>query len=86
MMSSTKKLTKTLPCLFKDIVDKYPENQSRPCKTGSQTWKHASAFAAVVRVNKLAKYFPLLNDCLKNHFVLIIIIRLLLLTIFTRIF
>ena len=37
---------KTLPCLFKDIVDKYPKSQLRPCKTDSQTWKHASEPAA----------------------------------------
>jgi len=69
-MSNTRQLAKTLPCLFKDIVDKYPESQLRPCKTDSQTWKHASAPAAVVRINKLAKYFPelsLLNNCLEDY-------------------
>ena len=58
MMSNARQPAKTLPCLFKDIVDKYPKSQLRPCKTDSQTWKHASAPAAVERVNKLAKYFP----------------------------
>src|SRR6266511_5346337 len=60
----------TLPCLFKDIVDQYPESQLQPCKTESQKWKHASAPAAVVRINKLAKYFSelsLLNNCLENY-------------------
>jgi hypothetical protein len=69
-MSNTRQPAKTLPCLFKDIVDKYPKSQLRPCKTDSQTWKHASAPAAVERVNKLAKYFPelsLLNNCLGNY-------------------
>jgi hypothetical protein len=56
--------------LFKDIVDQYPESQLQPCKTDLQTWKHASAPAAVVRINKLAKYFSelsLLNNCLENY-------------------
>jgi hypothetical protein len=69
-MSNTRQLAKTLSCLFKDIADKYPESQLRPCKTDSQTWKHASAPAAVVRINKLAKYFPklsLLNNCLEDY-------------------
>lgn len=57
-MSNTRQPAYTLPCLFKDIVDKYPESQLRPCKTDSLTWKHASSSAAAERINEIAKYFP----------------------------
>src|SRR5688572_19182798 len=60
MMANTRQLAKNLKCLFKDIVDKYPESQLVPCKTDSRTWKHASS-PAVGKINKLIKYFPELS-------------------------
>ena len=57
-MVNTRQPAKNLTCLFKDIVNKYPESQLAPCKTDSWTWKHASSHAAVERIIGLAEYFP----------------------------
>ena len=65
-MANTRRPAENLTCLFKDIVDKYPESQLVPCKTDSWTWKHASSHAAVERIIGLAKYFPELSPLINS--------------------
>jgi hypothetical protein len=59
-----------LPCLFKDLIEKYSESLSL-CETKeNQIWRYASGNMAVKKINVIANYLPelpLLLDSLNNY-------------------
>jgi hypothetical protein len=63
-METSRLTASKLPCLFKNLIEKYSENLS-PCETKeNQTWRYASGNMAVKKINTIANYFPELASLL----------------------
>jgi hypothetical protein len=59
-----------LRCLFETLANKYPESLSSCGTKENQTWRFASANAAIEKIKVMVKYFPelsLLLNSLEDH-------------------